>query len=183
MIRKLAVFALLLTFAGAASAVAPKDNGAYVGAGIGVSMFDDDGAFSGFQFDDSDTLIQLYGGYKFFKYFAVEGRYTDYGTFKVFGEGFDVTALSAHAVGIIPFGESGWELFGQLGFASVDLEVPFGGSETESAVSAGIGVRFNFSPNMGIAIQTDAHVWEDDSIGTSYDLSVGGTQVTFQYTF
>ncbi len=168
-----------------ASAAEQKARGFYIGGSFGVSSLDDDGAFNFLEFDDSDTAYGIFGGYKFFKYLAVEGRYTDFGSFSV-SDGFDtenldISVLSLHAVGIVPFGASGWELFGQLGIGTANIDCD--GCSDETVVSAGIGVRFYPTSNLGISLQTDAYVWEEDDFGTTYDIVVVGTQVGIQYAF
>ena len=183
MVRKVMLACVLLVICNNATAESSKHKGAYLGAGFGISTFDDDGAFSGFNFDDEDNSIQIYAGYKFMQYLAVEARYNDFGTFSLNTVGFDVSALSAHAVGIKPFGESGWELFGQLGLGVVTFDISGFGDEDETAVAAGIGVRFSPSPKFSLAIQTDVYVWEDTSLGPVFDLAVGGTQLSIQYIF
>jgi hypothetical protein len=64
---------------GLAAAVAPATSadesaGLYFGAGIGEAHNE-----SG-EFDGSDTAFQIFGGYSFAKYFAVELAYVDAGT-------------------------------------------------------------------------------------------------------
>jgi len=181
--RKVILIGALLCVSGALGAAEPKATGGYIGGGFGVSVFDDDGAFGAFEFDDQDTAFQIFGGYKFFRYFAVEGRYVDLGRFSVFGSGFDVSAISVHAVGIIPFGTSGWSMFGQLGFGQVNLDMPLTGSEDQGTVAGGIGVRFHATQNFSLALQTDVYVWQEESVFNTYDMSVGSTQLTFQYLF
>lgn len=150
-----------------ASAAEQEASGFYVGAAGGISEFDDDGWFQGLNYDDSDSSYGVYAGYKFFKYFAVEARYVDLG--------FDASVFSGHAVGIIPFGTSGWELFGQLGAGSVDL----GSFDSKSVGSAGLGVRFYPTSHLGISIQTDAYVFEEHN----YNPSFGATQLAVHYQF
>ena len=177
MFKRLLAITAAIVLLSTAQAAEPVERGGYFGGGGGTSLFDDDGASGGF-LDDSDTALMLFGGYKFFKYLSVEGRYADFGSF----DGLDVSALSIHAVGIIPFGTSGWELFGQLGLGSVNLE--FDNLDDDySSVAAGIGVRFSPTPNFAIGIQTDVHVFEEDDFGSTYDLSVGGTMLTGRFIF
>jgi len=166
-----------------ATAEESKPRGGYLGAGFGVSTFDDGGAFAGFSSDDEDTSFQFHGGYKILKHLAVEARYVDLGTFSLNSLDIDVSAASIHAVGIIPFAESGWEMFGQLGLGIVNFDLTGLGDEDEDVFAGGIGVRFSTSQNFSLAIQTDVYVWEDTSLGPTFDLAVGGTQLTFQYIF
>jgi OOP family OmpA-OmpF porin len=183
MVRNTILATLLIVVCGVATAAEPNARGGYIGGALGVSTFDDDGAFSGFNFDDQDTAFQVHGGYKFLKYFAVEARYVNFGTFALDGFGVDVTAASIHAVGIIPFGTSGWELFGQIGTGQVTFESTGFADEDETTVAGGIGVRYNVSQGFSVAVQTDVYVWEDDSFGNVYDFAVGGSQLAFQLSF
>lgn len=138
--------------------------------------------FSALRVNDQDTSFQVSGGYKFLKYFAVEARYVNFGTFSVETLGIDVTAASIHAVGIIPFGKRGGELFGPIGTGQVTFEAP-GLDEDASAVAVGIGVRYSISQSFSMAAQTDVYVWQDNSLGPVFELSVGGTQLAFQFNF
>lgn len=180
--RALLLAVMLAAFA-SVQAAEPLERGGYFGGGGGISMLDDDGFFSGFNMDDTDTSLMLFGGYKFLKYLSVEGRYTSFGTFEVEGIDLDASALSVHVVGIIPFGTSGWELFGQLGFGTVEFELDGGTDEDETAAAAGLGVRFSPSPNFAIGIQTDVFAWEEEDFGRTYDVSVGGTALTIRFIF
>ncbi len=182
MVKNTILAALLLVVCGVTNADEPKARGAYIGGSIGASTFDDDGLTGGF-LDDQDSSVQLYGGYKFFKYFAVEARYADLGSFSDGINTLDITALSVHAVGIIPFGTSGWELFGQLGLAQINQEVSGFGDQDDTGGAAGIGVRWHINQNIAVAAQIDAYVWQNDSIGSIYDLSVATNQLTFQINF
>jgi len=167
-------------------AAEPPARGFYLGGSVGVATFDDDGMFAGLQFDDTDTSYGVYGGYKILKYLAVEARFSNQGSYGFGGggppENIDATAYSAHVVGIVPFGTSGWELFGQLGIGNVKLDSRCCGSDDSSAGSAGMGVRFYPTPHLGIAIQTDAYAWEESANGTR-DVGIAATQLTVHYLF
>lgn len=183
MLKKTLIVATLLVAFGTAQAAEPKATGAYIGGGVGTSLFDDGDAFAGFTRDDSDTSTMLFAGYKMFRYLAIEGRYSDFGTFDIGGAPFDVSALSAHLVGTVPFGDSGWELYGQLGVGTLEFDAGFGIDDDQSAASGGIGLRFSPSPNISIGIQADALVWEDDLLGPAYDLGIIGTSLTARIIF
>jgi len=170
---------LLLTICAAADAGEPKERGFYLGAAGGQSIYDEDGAYGSFG-DDEDNSLQATVGYKILKYFAVEARYADMGSFSLVFEDVDITAASIHAVGIVPFGSSGWELFGHLGFGKVNTDVSGLFDYDESATAGGIGVRFHPTPRFSIGIQTDVYVWEETS---SYTMSVGATQLSVQAIF
>lgn len=183
MMQRVLLASVLLLVSGAASAGAVNERGAYIGGALGITEFDDDGGFTGLAFDDSDTSFQLYGGYKFFKYFAVEGRLISTGSYTLETTEIDTFAYTVNAVGIIPFGTSGWELFGQLGIGSINLDVSGIADEDETIGSAGLGVRFTPTQSVSIALQIDAYAWEDDSLGPTFDLSIVTTQVAVQYNF
>lgn len=175
------VFLLLAT--GNVLADPAKVRGGYVGGGLGATMFDDGGAYAFLEQDDSDSGFSIFGGYKFFRYFSVEGRYTDFGTFSVEGIAFDASVLSAHAVGIIPFGSSGWEIFGQLGFGILDDELPGASSESEAVAAAGAGVRYSPTENFSFALQLDVNVYEKTFLGATYDVGFAARSITLQYIF
>jgi len=115
-------------------AAEPPARGFYVGGSAGITELDDDGLASsvGIDLDDSDTSFGIYGGYKILKYLAVEGRLVNLGSytlsdsFSPASEDIDLSVLSAHVVGIVPFGASGWEIFGQLGLGRLNIDTDFG---------------------------------------------------------
>ncbi len=182
MIRQVVLTTLLVLSWGVADAAAPAEKGGYIGAGFGPTTLEDDGLFNGLALDDSDSGFGIFAGYKFFKHLAIEARYTDFGTFTVEGLGIDASAVSVHVVGIIPFGDSGWELFGQLGLGTVDISIP-GDSTSESVGSAGLGVRYSFSENVSVGLQTDAYAYEEVDFGTTYDIGVVQTALTIKFSF
>lgn len=173
---------VVLTLSCAAFAEPTKERGGFVGGGFAATVFEDDGLLAGLDFDDSDSGFGFFGGYKFIPYFAVEARYNDFGSFGVEGFPIEVTALSVHAVGIVPFGSSGWELFGQLGLGTASWDDGFDSGD-ESVGSAGLGVRFGWGGNFSVAAQLDAYAYEDTSSGASYDVGVTSTMISFQYIF
>jgi hypothetical protein len=57
----------------------------------------------------------------------------------------DISSMSIHTVGFIPFCQSGWELFGQIGVAQIKQSVSGIGSEYDLSVGAGmLSFQFNF---------------------------------------
>lgn len=178
-------------FGNVALAEPSKASGFYLGGAIGVTELEDDGYLAdfGFRVDDSDSSIQINAGYKFIPYFAIEARVTDLGDYRVNNGftsvdlGFD--AVSLHAVGIIPFGTSDWELFGQIGLARIDFDVDFACSDCsdETAGSVGIGVRYSPTENIGISAQLDAYAYELSDSFRDYDVGVVTSQVGIQYLF
>ena len=182
MIRQVVLTTLLVLSWGVADAAAPAEKGAYIGGGFGITTLEDDGLFNGLTFDDEDSGFGIFGGYKFFKHLAVEARYSDFGTFTVEGLGIDASVTSVHVVGIIPFADSGWELFGQLGLGTVDISIP-GDSSSETVGAAGLGVRYSFGENLSVGLQTDAYAYEEVDFGTTYDVGVVQTAITISLSF
>lgn len=183
MIRQaISALALVVAFS-SAHASGPLEPGGYIGGGIGQSQFDDSFIIVDFSEDDTDSAAMLFAGYKFSKYFSLEGRYTDFGSFLLSGTAADVSAVSLHAVGTVPFGDSGWELYGQLGYGSVNFEFFSFAEEDESALAGGIGLRFRPSRNVAIGVQADVFAWDNNLFGPAYDSSVGSTTVTASIYF
>lgn len=179
----------LLLAAGSALGAEQEAHGFYAGGSVGDATFDDDGLFNGYKFDDSGVAYAAFAGYKFFRYLAVEGRLSSLGSYSIkdpyFGqkESFDATAISAHVVGIIPFGRSGWEMFGQLGIGSMKFDADCCGDDNQTVGSAGLGVRFYPTSRLGISLQTDAYAYEEDAGYGTYDIGVVATQLGIQYIF
>lgn len=174
---------LVLVASQAAHADAPFPRGGYIGASGGPSVFDDNGTF-GLFFDDEDKVLQVYGGYKLFRHFAVEARLSNLGSYSTFGdEELELSAVSVSAVGLIPFGNSGWELLGHIGFASVSQEVSAAIDDSDIATVGGIGVRWHLTPNFAVGAQIDAYAWENDNLSSADTISVGTQQFVIQINF
>jgi hypothetical protein len=181
MFRKMLIVLTFLAAAGSAAAEPSKERGFYLVGAAGRSIVDEGGSFGNFG-DDSDRSLHFAAGYKIFRFLSVEARYVDFGKFDVIDK-LDLSATTIHAVGIVPFGQTGWEFFGQLGVGSIDVEYDFPSPRngSESTVSGGIGFRWHPTPRFAIGIQTDAYVW--DSGDDDWDSSVGGTQLSLQVIF
>jgi hypothetical protein len=182
-----------------------KEKGGYIGAAYGVTQFEDDGArefFGAFDLDDSGQAWQIYGGYRFFKYFAVEGRYTDFGDYTAndnFGFGLEVedqySALTVHAIGIYPFGQSGFDIYGQLGVGAIFYEAEyretgfpsFSEDDTGGTFSAGVGVRYTPPSFQHLTIQLAADIYafetEDVVLDETYNQSLSMVKLGIQYNF
>lgn len=159
------------------------DTGFYVGGSLGQSMAND---FNGSDFDaelatlgltsssstdDTDTGWKLFAGYRFMKYLAVEGAYTDLGKFTAHstitapGAGIVDTEIKANAwtisaLGILPLGDS-FSLFGRVGVNLWSTDISATGSGTGGTASAsesddgtdwvyGVGAAYNFTNNLSL---------------------------------
>lgn len=161
-----------------------KDKGGYVGGAFGFTGFEDDNQFAGLPVDDDGTSFQIYGGYKFLRYFALEGRLLNLGSYSVAGVKTDVGGATVNAVGILPLGSTMWELFAQLGFGRVNLETQGIADRDETVGSFGIGVRVTPIEHLSISLQIDGYGWENDNNPSqTFDQGIGTNQIAFHYNF
>lgn len=167
----------LAILAAAAPAMA-ADTGFYGGVGLGDFRTEvelSDYAYFVDDFDESDVGFKVFGGYRFFRWLAVEASYTDGGSPKarIFQDAelrldaaFAVSALTGAAVFTLPVGER-FELFLKPGFAywQVDAKLvatdAFGrvterGDDTDYAFFLGGGVGFNLSEQFGLRLEYEA---------------------------
>ena len=172
-----------------------KEKGGYIGLSYGASQFEDDGAFDA-DVDDDGRAWQIYGGYRFFKYLAVEGRYTNFGEFKT-DLGFDevkekYSTFTAHALGILPFGQSGFDIYGQLGAGIVLYE--FSGkvfntdvdvNDTAGTFSLGAGVRYTPPRLQQLTVQLayDTYLFQAEGLSRTYDQSLSMAKLGVQFNF
>lgn len=182
---------------GVASAQA-ADTGFYVGGSFGQSKVNDfDGSdidaellssyglTSSTSTDDTDTGWKAFAGYRFMKYLAVEGAYTN------FGEGTANTTITAplvgvvntkleadawtlSALGILPLGDR-FSLFGRVGvnFWNIDISATGTGSGGVATVSDsddgtdwvyGVGVAYNFTKNLSVRGEWERYDFDDGDI-------------------
>ncbi len=194
--RVIAVAAAAMMLASAANAVEVKSNGAYIGAALGASRVSDDGLDAlkdiGYSVDEKGVGYQLWGGYKFFKWLAVEARYTDLGRASaqgfetdgvttIFGEGtVDARALTANALFILPFGETGLDIYGQVGAGIakysregriIGMMGPegFKNDDTDFVATVGGGVRWTPLPVVTFSLALDAYSTSNSNDGQSLD--------------
>ena len=149
---------LPLAFAFASAGALAQDDmrGAYVGLSVGQSRVTiEDSAVtvlgataSSFSKDETDTGFKLYAGYRFNRHFALEGGWTDLGSFRatrnvtapaVGSLSAEIEASGFHfdAVGILPLQQ--FFLFGKLGLMYATTETSR--SSTGAVVLAGPAAR------------------------------------------
>lgn len=193
---KFFAFALLLFGTSTVMAVEPAANGWYFGGNAGVTRFDDDDLIKNINEAEGEALsldktsyaYGIYGGYKFLKFLSLEGRFTSLGDFTVTEqlvgqESIKPTALTANVVGIIPFGASGWEIFGQLGAGGVFINTDFPEVDDDTVLTAGAGVRVYATERVALGLQYDWYTSEQTVLGEKFDFSVGATQFTLHFQF
>ena len=186
MIKRITIAAVLLCFSFSAFADPSKEKGFYAGGFAGITSYDDDDLFNGNSLDDTDKSFGGQFGYKFFKFLAVEARYTDLGSYRVTEPQvdtatFDVDALSAHVVGLLPLGDGGWELSGQVGVADVSADCSR--CDDETAGTIGVGVRYTTNTNVTLFLQSDYYFWEETQKREDWDFSILSTTVGLQFMF
>jgi OOP family OmpA-OmpF porin len=125
--------------------------------------------------DDGDAGYKIYGGYRFGRHFALEGGYSDFGSFSFRRNVTAPTAGTATAnvqsrgthfdvVGIVPLGQR-FELFGKLGLiravtttrtTTTGSVVVFGtGEERDIHISPriGAGAEFRLTPKLALRLE------------------------------
>jgi OOP family OmpA-OmpF porin len=127
------------------------DAGWYLGLGISAldADFDDVDDLS---FSDSDTAIQVKGGYMFNDMFGLEGGYVDLGDYdgdggiRIDADGFWLAGIGNWSVA------ENWDIYGKLGAFAVDAAsdqvIPGIGmvkeNDTETSFFGGVGVEYDF---------------------------------------
>lgn len=160
----LAVWGLASALALSAPAAA-QDAGFYLGAAIGQTQVDLDctGAST---CDDKDSSWKIFAGYQLNRNFALEFGYADLGEASLSGPTppfgttsakIEATAFELVAVGLLPIADR-FSIYGKLGLYRADTDaqatVTALGSASESDsntdLTFGVGVRYDFTRNLGI---------------------------------
>lgn len=176
--RSLLVFALLSLFA--TTALAEFE----IGASIGRSDVETDANGLALKGDDLDWKVFL--GWRFLRFFGVEGGYQSFGSPGVSlgtsSASVDVWGVDAFGVGVLPIKK--FELFGKVGFIYYDWKsqargVP-GATPTEDKsgvdVAYGIGVAWRFTPRVAMRVE-----WERFDIEPANDLTSLSVGVDFRF--
>jgi OmpA-OmpF porin, OOP family len=179
-------FALVATTTQVQSAT---DEGWYGGLSLGASrikLADDFLSYPGatgqsLSKDETGTAYKLFAGYRLKRNFALEGGYTDFGSFSatnniaaiaLFGPGSLAVKLKSSgfhldAVGIVPVGNK-FELFGKLGVILTTTKATFAGSgsvqisfpgtppsskHSDLNLKAGIGAEYHLSGPLGLRLE------------------------------
>ncbi len=196
------VIALSIAAAGALAANAADaagDSGAYVGASVGAAhltsggdridrAFAAQGLGTSTSVDRSDTTYSLTAGYRFNKWFAVEGNYVDFGRHDIhstvtspaadsIGGKYKADGVGLDAVGIVPL-DYGLSAYGKLGWAWTHAKLDAGStglvnvsnaSHDGNGVTFGLGVSYDLTKNVSADLEWDRY----NRIGT--DSTTGRT--------
>lgn len=145
-------FAMMAAVAAAALMAVPAVAHAEWYAGAAYTQYDLDGAEVG------GATGRL--GYRFSPNFAVEGE----GSVGVDDDqGVELNnAVGAYAVGIVPFGSSGFSAHGRIGYAQAEIDTPLGGAK-DDGLSYGAGLGWNVTQNVGIRADYTRFEGNDDA--------------------
>jgi len=189
----------LITFSavvGVASAQA-ADTGFYVGGSFGQSKVNDFngadidaelsllGLTSSTSTDDTDTGWKAFAGYRFMKYLAVEGAYTNFGeatansivtapSAGVVNTTLESDAWTLSALGILPLGDR-FSLFGRVGvnFWNIDVSATGTGSGGTATASDsddgtdwvyGVGATYSLTKNLGVRGEWERYDFDDGDV-------------------
>jgi hypothetical protein len=219
MYKHISIIATSLVLATASYAEPLKERGGYIGAAYGATSFEDDGFYDSYNdgfdvinldLDEDGQAWQIYGGYRFMKYFAVEGRYTGFGDYKANADGFlsgignfsgedkiEFSSLTAHALGIYPFGQSGFDIYGQLGLGTMvydrktTVSIAQGSGSVKDddsslTLSAGVGVRYTPPKFQHLTVQLayDTYAFQvEDEFDEEYNMNLSMAKLGVQYNF
>jgi OmpA-OmpF porin, OOP family len=149
---------VLIALAMAAPAgVAAQDRGAYLGGAIGQTRFTewcDPGTTA---CDDKDSGWKVFGGYRFNRYFALEGSYINWGEVTASVGAVNVAAeqrsFGLAALGSLPLGPQ-FSVFGKTGMLSTEQQTRVIGASTvqrdETELHYGLGAKYSFGPNWAL---------------------------------
>lgn len=127
-----------------------------LGASIGQSDIEDNQRIQGF--NDGDFAWKAFVGFRFLKFFGVEGGYQDFGSPSQSLAGqtatYSVDGWDVWAVGILPIKK--FELFGKVGILYGDYRSTVNGvseSSSESDLGYGIGIGWAFTKTFAMRLE------------------------------
>lgn len=182
----------LTAFASVAHAqdMSTNDSGLYVGGNYGYLKVDGDGDDN--DFDDNNDVWQGLVGYRFNEFFAIEGGYTDFGSYGSSYANAETDGYSAAVKGILPLTDQ-IEFFakaGQLWYETDYSVAGFKGDSDDEALFAGAGLNFKLSEQLLLNAQytwydtsLDADKASDDIDDTEFDSKFNQASVGLEYRF
>lgn len=117
--------------------------------------------------NDSDTSFRILGGYQIDRTFAAELAYTSFGEV----EGVKGNAIELVGVGAWPIADR-FSVYGKLGFARGEFEAG-GASDDSIELTYGVGVRYDFAPNMGARLEWQSYPDVGDGASDVSVISIG----------
>lgn len=132
---------ILLGCMAAGSGAAIAAQGVYLGIGAGAA--------NNKTADDSDGAVKVFAGFDFNEMWGAEASYVDLGRAEVGPAWVDAETVALQGLfnwGVTPqFG-----IFGKAGAHYADVSSNFGGSSNEGGLVLGAGVKYEFTPFLGI---------------------------------
>ncbi|MFT7389372.1 MAG: OOP family OmpA-OmpF porin [Candidatus Endobugula sp.] len=196
---------LALTIVFGASSVYAADNNYYIGLGYGSTDSNSNitNTTGSIRLDESDSGFKIFAGYQFNKNIAVEGFYTDLGSFSLTGDADETYTLDGQALAFLTDGTSTLDSttfgvagvfsfpinetvspYAKLGFHRWEME----GNQHLLASSLtnddgtdpmyGLGINVSFNNNLQLRIE-----YERLDIDSQYASHVDYTSVGLAYSF
>jgi OOP family OmpA-OmpF porin len=171
---------LIVTLLGALFSLAAlaQESRPYLGGALGQSKFKEWCDPTLAACDDKDSTWKLFGGYRFNRYFAVEGSYVDWGEVTATTTTGERVAADQHSYGIAAVGSlqigPQFTVFGKLGLLRTEQETrritpPASSRERkETELHYGLGVRYSLTKNWGLRAE-----WENTDKLEVQMLSIG----------
>jgi OOP family OmpA-OmpF porin len=136
--------------------------------------------------DNRDTGYKVFGGYQFNRYFAIEGGYSDLGSFHfasntlpagTLNGTFKVRGLNVDAVGIVPIADR-FSVFGRVGANYAETKDSFNGtgavvvldpnpSKRNTNYKAGLGLQYDFTRALAMRVEAERYRINDAIGGKS----------------
>lgn len=202
----------LLVLAGMASPIAAAaDSAWYVGASVGQSRatMDDQGISDGLlgggftttsiSENERDLGFKVLGGYKFSKYFALEGGYFDLGKFDftattvpagTLNGSIKPRGLNFDGIGILPFTDK-FSAFGRVGVIYAEAKDSFSGtgavnvldpdrSKRATNYKLGLGLQYDFTESFGMRAEAERYRI-DDAVGNKGDIDLISLGLVYRF--
>jgi OmpA-OmpF porin, OOP family len=159
---------LITTLLGASFSIPAysQESGGYLGGALGQSKFREWCDPTLAACDDKDSTWKLFGGYRFNRYFAVEGSYVDWGEVTATTTTGARVAADQHSYGIAAVGSlqvgPQFTVFGKLGLLRTEQETkritpsPLTLTRKEIELHYGLGVKYSVAKNWGLRAE-----WEN----------------------
>lgn len=161
-----------ITFAFCLAATATAHAGAYLGAGLGVSDYNQ----SLWSIEDrgNETGWTVFGGYQFNRYLALETGWLDLGTVNERYASIETTGLSIAGIASLPVGPV-FSIFASLGLFAWDQHVRSSGiddsrSGTDPAWAYGFAARF-LDQRLGLRLGWNRYDSDNDADFIAVDVS------------
>ena len=146
-VRKYITAILFVTGLMASDALIAADTSFYVGVGLGQARPTFDTAGTTRTNDNSSYAYKVFGGYQLNQYFGAELVYANLGEYNFSTGGtVDIHGWGLALVGALPLGKD-FSLLGRLGEYRM-RESGFGTAENSWSPNFGIGLKYDFNPNL-----------------------------------